>query len=459
MDSSIFKAYDIRGIYPDQVDEEAAWKIGYASAQFLRSLLRGYQRGLANAQSLCVGRDMRTHSPVLTKALIEGMNATGTNVIDIGLIDTPQMYFAINHLGTCGGVQVTASHNPARYNGFKISGLQAKPVGADTGMHDIKHIATALLHTKTCLDGSVEQCDLTENYKHHVLKFLRPNLRNLKIVVDASNGMAGKSVPEIFTDLPIEIIALNFKHDGKFKHDPNPLVEANLAQLKKTVVKEDAHVGICFDGDADRLIMLDEKGQTIGCDLLTALMVPYFLRPNPNATVVYDLRSSHVVREEIIKHGGTPRRERVGHAFMKKTMRDTHAIFGGELSGHFYYKDNYYADSGMITLVHMLNIISESDAPVSELVAPLRRFHSSGEINFTVKDKQAMMKDLTARYNQQGQYDDLDGVTIQFKDWWFNVRPSNTEPLLRLNVEAKSEELLEEKLQELKDALGEPVDH
>ncbi len=458
MDTSIFKAYDVRGIYPDQLDEQAAWKIGHGAAQFLRSLLRGYERGQANAQSVCVSRDMRTHSPSLMAALIEGMNATGANVIDIGMIDTPQMYFAINYLGTCGGVQVTASHNGAKYNGFKISGREAKPIGIDTGLKEIQHIATALLHTKGKSAGSVEKCDLTSEYKEHVLKFLNSGLRPLKVVVDASNGMAGKMVPAIFGDLPIELIGMNFKHDGTFKHDPNPLVEANLAELKDTILSEGADVGVCFDGDADRLMVVDEKGVNIGCDLLTALMVPYFLANHPGSTIIYDLRSSHVVQEEIIKHGGTPRRERVGHAFMKKTLRDSHAVFGGELSGHFYYSDNFYADSGMISLVHMLNILSQSETPISEMVAPLRRYATTGEVNFEVEDKEAAMKGL-ARKHSQGQYDDLDGVTIQFKDWWFNIRPSNTEPLLRLCIEARNTELLDEKFEEMKDFLGEPVDH
>ncbi len=458
MDPSIFKAYDIRGLYPDQLDEEAAWKIGYGAAQFLRSLLRGYERGQANAQSLCVGHDMRTHSPSVSKALIEGMNATGANVIDIGMIDTPQMYFAINHLGTCGGVQVTASHNPAQYNGFKISGIEAKPISEDTGLKEIKHIATALLHTKGRSDGSVEKCSLVDGYSEHVLKFLTPKLKPLTIVIDASNGMAGKSVPEIFSKLPIEIIPLNFEHNGTFKHDPNPLVDANLEELKQTVVDTGADCGVCFDGDADRLMMVNEQGENIGCDILTALMVPYFLKNNPGSAVVYDLRSSHVVQEEIIKYGGTPRRERVGHSFMKKTLRDSHAVFGGELSGHFYYRDNYFADSGMITLVHMLNILSATDAPVSELVKPLRRYFCSGEMNFKVEDKAAAMKELSRNY-ATGQIDDLDGVTIQFKEWWFNVRPSNTEPLLRLNVEAKTQDLLYDMLDELQQILGEPVDH
>jgi phosphomannomutase len=445
---TIFKAYDIRGVYPDQVNEEDAWKIGCATARFLRSMLSGYERGQANAQSLCVGRDMRTHSPAIAKALIEGMNATGTNVIDIGMIDTPQMYFAINHFGTCGGVQVTASHNPAKYNGFKISGLNAKPVGVDTGLNDIQHIAMALLHTKGKATGSVEEHDLTAEYKNHVLKFLRPNTKQMKIAVDASNGMAGKMVPAVFGDLPVEIIGLNFEHTGKFKHEPNPLVEENLSQLKAAVKGKKCDFGVCFDGDADRLMMVDEKGDTIGCDLMTALMVPYFLNKEPRSTVVYDLRSSRVVAEEIIENKGTPRRQRVGHAFMKKAMRDSHAIFGGELSGHFYYRDNYYTDSGLITLVHVLNITTEADVPISQLIKPLRRYHSSGETNFEVNQKQQRMDELARKYSD-GQIDYLDGVTVAYKDWWFNCRPSNTEPLLRLNVEAKSKEQLDEKLAEI----------
>jgi len=458
MDSEIFKAYDIRGIYPDQIDEEGAWKIGSAAAQFLRSLLTGYERGQSNMQSVCVGRDMRTHSRSIAKALIKGMNSTGANVIDIGMIDTPQIYFAINHLGTCGGVQVTASHNPAKYNGFKISGLGAKPVGADTGMKDIQHIAMAMPHTKGKATGSVEKRDLTGEYKNHVLKFLKPSKVKLKIAIDASNGMAGKIVPAVFGDLPVEIIPINFKHDGTFKHEPNPLVEENLAEVKEAVVENGCHFGFCFDGDADRLMMVDEKGRTVTCDLMTALIAPYFLEKDPKSTVVYDLRSSWVVSEEIIKHGGTPRRERVGHSYMKKALRDSHAVFGGELSGHFYYRDNYCADSGMITLVHILNIVAQAKKPISKLIEPLRRYHASGEINFEVEDKQTRMEELARRYGE-GQVDYLDGVTVNFKDWWFNCRPSNTEPFLRLNIEAKTEELLAERLGEIEAQLGVPILH
>ncbi|MFQ6035872.1 MAG: phosphomannomutase/phosphoglucomutase [Sedimentisphaerales bacterium] len=456
MKPEIFKAYDIRGVYPEQLNEEDAWKIGCATARFLPSLLHGYERGQAHSRSICVGRDMRTHSEPLAQALSEGIRAAGINVIDIGMIDTPQMYFAINFLSACGGVQVTASHNPAKYNGFKISGFGAKPIGADTGLKDIKYLATALVHTKGKVTGSAEKLDLTAEYRNHVLKFLSPKIKELKIAVDASNGMAGKMVPAIFGELPIEIIDLNFEHKGKFKHPPDPLVEKNLAQVKAAVKKNKCDFGVCFDGDADRMMMVDEKGVTISCDLITALLVPYFLKKEPNSTIVYDLRSSRVVVEEIIKNGGTPRRERVGHAFMKKAMRDSHAIFGGELSGHFYYRDNYCTDSALVTLVHVLNILSEANVPISGLIKPLRRYHASGEINFKVEDKQAKMDELTKRYND-GQIDQMDGVTIGYKNWWFNCRPSNTEPLLRLNVEAKTKRLLEDKLSEIEQVIGKPI--
>jgi phosphomannomutase len=456
MDKKIFKAYDIRGLYPSQLDEDAAWKIGYASAQFLRSLLRGYERGQENGQAVCVGRDMRKHSEPLAQALISGMRSTGTNVIDIGMIDTPQMYFAINHLGTCGGVQVTASHNPAEYNGFKISGIEAKPVGESTGLKDIQHIATSLLHTKGNETGTVRSVDLTDAYRKHVLKFLDRKIKPLKIAIDASNGMAGKMVSLLFGELPVELFIINETTDGTFKHEPNPLVEENLTELKELIKEKNADVGVCFDGDADRLLMVDEQGRSIGCDLLTALMAPYFLEKEPGSTIVYDLRSSWIVQEEVLKYGGTPRRERVGHSFMKKTLRDSHAVFGGELSGHFYYRDSFNTDSGMITFVHMLNILSRSDKPVSEMLAPLRKYYSSGEINFRVENKEATLKELAHKFGE-GRIDDLDGTTIQFKDWWFNARPSNTEPFLRLNVEAKSDELLSEKLAEIKAIVGEPV--
>ncbi|UCG58063.1 MAG: phosphomannomutase/phosphoglucomutase [Phycisphaerales bacterium] len=456
MDPAIFKGDGIVGTYPDQINEEDAWKIGCASARFLPSLVTGYDRGLARRRCVCVGRDMRTHSESLSQALIEGMRSAGVNVIDVGMIDTPQMYFAINHVGTCGGVQVTGSRGAAKYNGFKIAGLAAIPVSADTGLKDIEHLAKALLHTKGKVTGSIEKLDLSEEYKQHVLKFLLPDIRALKVAVDASNGMAGKAVPMVFGDSPMEIVEINFGHTGRFRHSPDPLVEKNLAQVRAKVKSEKCDLGFCFDGDADRLVMVDEKGAKVGGDLTTALMVPYFLEKKPNSKIVYDLRSSRVVVEEIIRNGGTPRRERSDHSSMKKALRDSHAVFGGELSGRFYYRDNFCADSGVITMAHVLNIASEADKPMSELVAPLRRYFASGDMDFEVEDKRSKIDELARRYSD-GQVDRLDGVAVTYKDWWFNARPSNTEPLLWLNVEARTQDLLDEKLNELKMQLGKPV--
>jgi phosphomannomutase len=455
MDHAIFKTEEIRGIYPDQLNEEDARKIGFAAAKFLLSKVSD-EGNLTDSPSIVVGRDMRIHSESLAKTLIEGIRSAGATAVDIGMVDTPQVYFAINHLNALGGVQTTASHNPAKYNGFKISGSGAIPVGGDTGLTDIKQLAITLSPTKDKPCGLLKKVNLTSEYKNHVLKALSPNIARLKIAIDASNGMAGKMVPAIFGDLPIEIIDINFEHTGKFKHEPNPLVEKNLSQVKAAVKEKRCDFGICFDGDADRLMMVDEKSQTIGCDLITTLMVPYFLEKQPKSAIVYDLRSSRVVVEETLKYGGTPRRERVGHAFMKKAMRDSRAVFGGELSGHFYFRDNYCTDSGLITLVHVLNIVSESKRPISELIKPLRRYSSSGEINFKVENKKAKMNELERKYSD-GRVDHLDGVTVTYKDWWLNCRPSNTEPLLRLNVEARTEESLVEKLSQIEAILGKPV--
>ncbi len=456
MNPAIFTKDDIVGVYPDQINEEDAWKIGCGTARFLRSLLRGYERGLANMQSLCVGRDTRTHSEPMARALIDGMNSTGTNVIDIGVIDTPQLYFAIHHLGTCGGVQVTASQQPAMYSGFKIAGLGAKPISADTGLQDVEHIAMSLLHTKGNSTGSVTSRNLIKEYKKHVLQFLRPNTRKMKIAIDASNGIAGTLVPVLFNKTPIEIVGVNFEHNGRFKHEPNPLVEENLADVKAAVKENGCDFGVCFDDDVDSLVVVDETGRTVGGDLIMTLMVPYFFAREPRSTVVYDLRSSRVLVEEIIKRGGTPRRERVGQVFMKKALRDSHALFGGGLSGYFYYRDNYGAESALITLVHIVNIVGAADTPMSDLVGSLRRYYRSGEILFQGDNTQEKMEEFEKRYSD-GQIDYLDGITIGYKDWWFNCRPSEIEPLLRLNVEAKSRELLDEKLAEITGRLGQPV--
>src|SRR6185437_4358398 len=299
---------------------------------------------------------------------------------------------------------------------------------------------------------------LWPEYRAHVLKFLDLK-RPLKVVVDASNGMAGKLVPKVFYDVPnLTIVPLLFEITGSFVHEPNPLVESNLDMLKAKIRDEKPDLGVCFDGDADRCFFADETGKTLGCDLVTALLARDFLsKPeNKGATIVYDLRSSHVVADEVKSAGGEPRRERVGHAFIKKTMSETKAVFGGELSGHFYFRDNFFADSGAIAFARLLSVLSAQSGPISSLIAPLHRYSQTGEVNFQVEDKDGKIRELADVY-KKGQVDYLDGVTIDLGDWWFNVRKSNTEPMLRMNLEAKSHQMMEEKCAELKKYLGEPV--
>ena len=458
MIEKVFKAYDVRGTYPDPLNEEVAWKVGYATAQFLRMNLTGLDKANTQLNKIVVGRDMRPSSPSLAKALIDGILSTGTSVIDIGMVDTPAVYFAINHLATCGGIQVTASHNPAQYNGFKISGLQARPVGENTGLNEIGRIAQTLRKNPPAQVGGGEQVDVSGPYRQHVLQFLRL-ARPLKVVVDASNGMAGSFVPSIFQDqAELDIIPLNMEITGRFKHEPNPLVDANLRELQEAVLSNHADFGVCFDGDADRCMFVDEQARIVRCDVLTAVLAKEFLRKNPGATIVYDLRSSRVLREEILNAGGTPRRERVGHVFMKKALADTHGVFGGELSGHFYFRDNFKADSGAIVFAITSSVISSVDMPMSQLIKPLLRYYSSGEINFEVEDKDAAIRKLAERY-KDAQIDYLDGITIDYPDWWCNVRKSNTEPLLRLNLEANTAELLKKKVAEVGPQLGTPVKH
>ena len=457
----VFKAYDIRGIYGDEIDEDLAWKIGHATAQFLRSLLSGYERGQASSNRLVVGRDMRPHSVPLVEALIDGISSSGARAIDIGLCDTPMIYFAVNHLGACGGIMVTASHNPIEYNGFKISGYKARPVGQNTGLKEIQRIVSALRRMpRGASILPVQEMDLWAEYRKHVLRFLKTP-RRLKVVVDASNGMGGKMIPAVFEEADVknvEIIPLNFEIGGEFAHPPNPLVEANLKQLQTAVKGHKVDMGICLDGDADRCMFVDETGQIVRCDLMTALLGRHFLRENPGGTVVYDLRSSNVVPEEIRAAGGVPRRERVGHAFMKKAMADGHGVFGGELSGHFYFRDNYNADSGAIAFATALTVLASQEAPFSKLIEPLKRYSHSGEMNFQIEDKQAKMDEIAERFSD-AEIDHLDGVTCRYEDWWCNVRPSNTEPLLRLTLEARDATSMNERIEQVKAILGEPVAH
>jgi phosphomannomutase len=460
MIEKIFKAYDVRATYPNPLNEEAAWKVGHATAQFLKRNRQGVppDQRVAREDTMVVGRDMRPSSPELAHALIEGIRSVGLNVIDVGMIDTSFIYFAINHLDAVGGIQTTASHNPIEYNGFKISGPKARPIGSASGLDDIKRIAGSLRVGQTGITGSLQEMDLWPQYRKHVLKFLDLK-RKLRVAIDASNGMAGKMVPKLFSDIAnLEIIPILFDITGSFVHEPNPLVESNLDMLKNVVKSQKPDLGVCFDGDADRCMFADDNARLIGCDLITALLARDFLRQpgDEGGTIVYDLRSSHVVPDEVKAAGGTPKRDRVGHAFIKKTMADTKAVFGGELSGHFYFRDNFYADSGAIAFARLLSVLSAQSKPLSELVAPLLRYSQSGEINFQVEDKDAAIRELAETY-KKGQIDYLDGITIDLGSYWFNVRKSNTEPMLRLNLEAQSPQLLQEKMKELQKILGEPV--
>jgi phosphomannomutase len=458
MIDKIFKAYDVRATYPNPLNEETAWKIGHATGQYLKRSRQNAADKTKLEDTMVVGRDMRPSSPALAKALIDGLCSTGMNVIDVGMIDTPMIYFAINHLDTVGGIMTTASHNPAQYNGFKINGPKAKPIGAASGLDDIKRIFAQIRVGQTGLHGKVEPQDLWDAYKQHVLKFLQLK-RPLRVVIDASNGMAGKMVPTVFGGFPgLTIVPVLFEITGAFVHDPNPLVEENLAILKQKMSAEGGDLGVAFDGDADRCIFLDETGKTIGCDLVTALLAGDFLKApqNKGSAIVYDLRSSHAVADAVKAAGGVPRRERVGHAFIKKTMAETKAVFGGELSGHFYFRDNFYADSGAIAFARVLSVLSQQPGPMSGLITPLQRYSQSGELNFQVEDKDGKIRELADAY-KKAQVDYLDGITVDLGDWWFNVRKSNTEPLLRLNLEAANPSMLAQKLAELKKYLGEPV--
>jgi phosphomannomutase len=466
----IFKAYDVRGTYPDPLNEDRAWQIGYGCAKFLLADAQNGGDTTPMAKNIVVGHDMRKSSPSLHKALCQGIIDGGANVIDVGLVDTPFVYFAINHLDCAGGVQVTASHNPPQYNGFKVSKRKAKPVGESTGLSDIRKIAAMVdVAEKGKGKGKVEKRDLWADYTKHVLSFCDTGGKKIRAVIDASNGMAGTMVPKVFgkkgASVPgLDISELYFDNSkGEFVHEPNPLVAANLRDLQAKVIAEKADFGICFDGDADRLMVVDEKGQAVGCDLLSAFLASWFLKSNAGSAIVYDLRSSKALEEDIRKAGGRPVRSRVGHVFMKAALAEHKAVFGGELSGHFYFRDNFNADSGAIALAVLLTAYSQAGGkPMSKLIAPVARYTQSGEINFEIEDKDGALAKLKQAFAGRGTIDELDGVSIDCfeKDgWWCNVRKSNTEPLLRLNLEGRDEGAVKKMLTQVSPMLGKMADH
>ena len=447
----IFKAYDIRGLVPSELDTDLAERIGNSFARFL------------GAKRIVVGQDMRTHSPDLTDAVSRGARAAGCDVVRLGLASTPMTYFGIGSVDCDGGLCVTASHNPGEYNGMKLCREGARPISRANGIAEIEAMCAQPLPAPAAREGVEERLDLLDDYVKHVLSFAHIE-RPIKIAIDASNGMAGHTLPKILAGLPeVEAQCLFMEPDGTFpNHEANPLKEENLEPVKRLVRSSGADLGVSFDGDADRCCFVDEQGQTVSADLVTALLAPVFLA-QAKAPILYDLRSSWVVKEEIAAAGGRPIRERVGHSFIKATMREQGASFGGELSGHFYFADNFMTDSGVIAMVSVLSLLASGAdrRPFSERVAGLRRYASTGEINFRVADKDAAIAELKSRY-AEGRQDELDGITVEFGDlddpewWWFNVRASNTEPLLRLNLEASIPTLRDAKRNELVALLGTP---
>lgn len=459
MISKVFKAYDVRAIYPEPLGEDDAWKIGYGTAKLLKQENGGTGK-------VVVSRDHRPAAPSMAGSLIAGIRAAGMDVIDVGKCDTSVQYFAIPHLGACGGVQCTASHNPIEYIGFKISRAGAKPVGKGTGLDEIEAIAQKLEDDDAkCGEatGSLEEHDIWTDYAAHIRGFLQPALKKpIKLFVDCSNGMGTTLLEKVFNGIDnLEVKAINDTYTDQWAHEPNPLVEENMVPTNLGVLNTSSDLGACFDGDADRCMLVDEKGQPCGCDHLTAWLADVFVQKDPGKPIVYDLRSSKVVEETIQALGVEAVRAKVGHVNLKKSLRDSDGSFGGELSGHFYFKENSFADSGAILLAVALGVLGSTDKTLSELIDPYRKYPQSGERNFTCPDKDAALAAIKKDFGTNADStDELDGITIDCwpsAGWWFNVRASNTEPLLRLNAEAKDQVMLDELLKKLTPMLGEPA--
>jgi phosphomannomutase len=433
---TIFKAYDVRGVVPDELDESSARAIGVAFA------------GWSGASGIAVGHDCRLSSPALAAAVREGIAAQGADVVDLGLASTDLLYFASGSLDVAG-VMLTASHNPPRYNGMKFCLPGARPVGQDTGLEEIRVRAEAGEPRPASAPGRIERRDLLDAYADHVLSFVDvAAMRPLSVVADTANGMGGLVVPAVFDRLPFSLVHLFAELDGTFPNHPaDPIDPANQEDLKRSVLAEHADVGLAFDGDADRMFLVDEKAEGVSGSEVTALVARAMLERSPGAPIVYNLICSWTVPEVIREHGGTPVRSRVGHSFIKQVMADTGAAFGGEHSGHYYFRDNYRADSGLIAAVLVLEQLSTANAPLSSVLQPFRRYAASGEINTRVVDQAGTIERIAEA--SPGRQDRVDGLTVEFDDWWFNVRASNTEPLLRLNVEARTEALLHEKTEEV----------
>jgi phosphomannomutase len=452
LDPKVFKAYDVRGIYPSELDEDGAYAVGRAYVEQFEP------------RRIAVGRDMRLSAPAMAAAVMEGAAEAGADVVDIGMVGTEMLYFAVGKLELEGGIQVTASHNPGEYIGMKIVRRGALPVGGDSGLLDIRDRAAGIPGDEgerdqtpgTAQKGHVTSADVVPSYVDCVLSFVDvAALARRRIVIDAANGMAGAMLPPVLERLPIDAVPCYFDPDGSFpNHEPNPLLEENRAFIVAKTLEQNAHFGVAFDGDADRCFFVDDTGEFVPGDFVTALYAQAILEREPGAKIIYDVRASRAVADTIVENGGVPVVSRVGHAFIKQRMRKEDAVFAGEVSGHYYFRDFYQADSGVIPFLLMLELVSRTERPLSEILRPFReRYFISGEINTTVSDVAVKLQELKERFGPEGTVSHLDGLSVDAEDWHFNVRPSNTEPLLRLNLEATSRALMEEKRDDVLDVI------
>jgi phosphomannomutase len=444
LDPKVFKAYDIRGIYPDELDEEGAYAVGRAYVQQFEP------------RRIAVGRDMRLSSPQMAAAVIRGAADEGAEVLDLGVVGTEMVYFAVGELGLDGGIAVTASHNPKEYTGMKVVRRGALPVGGESGLLDVRDRALAVADRKGGGESRMSKADIWPAYVDRVLSFVDPAaLRPLKVVIDAANGMAGAMLPPVLERLPVEPVTCFFDPDGSFpNHEPNPLLPENREFIVAKTLEEGADLGVAFDGDADRCFFVDDRGEFVPGDFATALLAESVLAKEPGAKVIYDVRASWAVPETIEAAGGVPLINRVGHAYIKHRMRKDDAAFAGEVSGHYYFRGFSQADSGVVPFLLMLELISRKSRKLSEILAPFRaRYFITGELNTPVGDVALKLQELKERYAAEGTVSHLDGISVDGGDWHFNVRPSNTEPLLRLNLEARSQELMQRKRDEVLDLI------
>ena len=443
INSEIFKAYDVRGIFPSQIDADAAFLIGQAFIVYL------------DATRIAVGRDMRTSAPDITSAFIEGARKQGADVVDYGMIGTDMLYYAVARGNFDGGAEITASHNPKEYIGLKLVRQHAIPLSSDVGIGDIRDM---ILHdqipTGTSRLGSYSKADILNPYLEHVRSFVDlTSIQPFRLVLDAGSGIAGMVAPPLLKDLPCHTTELCFEVDGTFPHhEANPLIEENRRDIVNRVIADSADVGIAWDGDADRCFFIDGDGGFVPGDFITALLAEAFLRKAPGSTIVYDVRASYAVKDTVKAHGGSALMNRVGHAFFKKRMRDEDAIFGGEVTGHYYFRDNYFADNGFIPALLLLELMSIRKETLSELLTPLRsKYFITGELNTEMPDMTAVaatIDRLAAQY-KNGHVYRMDGVSVEYDTWHFNVRPSNTEPLIRLNLEATTQSEMEDRRDEV----------